>query len=34
MTKLMWALGRAETVEAVRQIFATDYAGEITLPPG
>lgn len=32
VTKLMWALGRAETVEAVRQIFATDYAGEITLP--
>ncbi|MBC8536253.1 asparaginase [Feifania hominis] len=31
VTKLMWALGQCDTVEGVRRIFATNYAGEITL---
>lgn len=31
VTKLMWALGKTESLETIREIFATDYAGEITL---
>lgn len=32
VTKLMWALGQTDSVEQVRSIFTTNYAGEITLP--
>ena len=32
VTKLKWALGQTEVLEEVRKIFATSYAGEITLP--
>ena len=31
VTKLMWALGQTADPEEVRTIFATNYAGEITL---
>ena len=31
VTKLMWALGHADSVKKVREIFATNYVGEITL---
>lgn len=31
VTKLMWALGKTTDIAEVRKIFATDYAGEITL---
>ncbi len=31
VTKLMWALGRTDSMDGVRRIFATNYAGEITL---
>lgn len=31
VTKLMWALGQSSSLEEIREIFATDYAGEITL---
>ncbi len=31
VTKLMWALGQTDSLEGIREIFATDYAGEITL---
>ena len=34
VTKLMWALGQTDDLEKIREIFATDYAGEVTLPPG
>lgn len=30
VTKLMWALGQTSDMEEIREIFATDYAGEIT----
>ena len=32
VTKLMWALGKTSSLEEIREIFNTDYAGEITLP--
>ena len=32
VTKLMWALGQEADLEAVRKIFATNFAGEVTLP--
>ena len=32
VTKLMWALRRAGTVEAVRRLIHTDFCGEITIP--
>jgi len=32
VTKLMWALWRAESVEGVREIMHTDYCGEIRVP--
>lgn len=31
VTKLMWALGQTSDMEEIRKIFATSYAGEITL---
>lgn len=31
VTKLMWALGQTSDIEEIRTIFATNYAGEITL---
>lgn len=31
VTKLMWALGQTSSMEEIRTIFSTDYAGEITL---
>ncbi|MEM1483755.1 asparaginase [Oscillospiraceae bacterium PP1C4] len=31
VTKLMWALGQTDDLDEIRTIFATDYAGEITL---
>ena len=31
VTKLMWALGQSSKLEEIRQIFATNYAGEITI---
>ena len=31
VTKLMWALGQTEDPQKVREIFKTDYAGEVTL---
>lgn len=31
VTKLMWALGQTDELEEIVNIFATDYAGEITL---
>lgn len=30
-TKLMWALGKTEDSETIRKMFATNYAGEITV---
>jgi len=30
VTKLMWALGQTDALDEVRQIFETNYAGEIT----
>lgn len=32
VTKLKWALGQTEDLDEVRRMFATCYAGEITLP--
>ncbi len=32
VTKLMWALGQSEHLEGVREIFAQNIAGEVTLP--
>ena len=32
VTKLMWALGQTKDPQRVREIFDTDYAGEVTLP--
>ena len=32
VTKLKWALGRTDDLGEVRQMFATNYAGEVTLP--
>ena len=32
VTKLMWALGQGADLEAFRKIFATNFAGEVTLP--
>ncbi len=32
VTKLMWALGQTDDPDRVREIFDTDYAGEVTLP--
>lgn len=31
VTKLMWALGRTDNVKKVREIFSTNYVGEITI---
>ncbi len=31
VTKLMWALGQTDSMDEVRRIFATNYAGEIKL---
>lgn len=31
VTKLMWALGQTDSMDEIRKIFATNYAGEITL---
>ncbi len=31
VTKLMWALGQTDDPQKVREIFDTDYAGEVTL---
>ncbi len=31
VTKLMWALGQTRNLDEIRRIFATNYAGEITL---
>ena len=31
VTKLMWALGNCDSLEQVRQMFNTDYVGEVTL---
>ena len=31
VTKLMWALGQTSSPELLREIFAADFAGEITL---
>ncbi|NCC67123.1 MAG: asparaginase [Clostridia bacterium] len=31
VTKLMWALGQTDKLDEVQKIFATDYAGEITV---
>ena len=31
VTKLMWALGQTESMEEIREIFATNYAGEINI---
>lgn len=31
VTKLMWALGRTEQMEEIQRIFATCYAGEVSL---
>lgn len=32
ITKLMWALGQTDKMDEIRRIFATSYAGEVTLP--
>ena len=32
VTKLKWALGQTEDLDGVRRMFATCYAGEVTLP--
>jgi L-asparaginase len=32
VTKLMWALGQTDSIDEVRRIFNTCYAGEVTLP--
>ena len=32
VTKLMWALKRADGVDGVREIMHTDYCGEISVP--
>jgi len=32
VTKLKWALGQTKDLNEVRKMFATSYAGEITLP--
>lgn len=32
VTKLMWALGKSDCIEKVREIFQTNYVNEITLP--
>jgi L-asparaginase len=34
VTKLMWALKRADTVDGVREIMHKDYCGEIRVPRG
>ena len=31
VTKLMWALGQTNDINEIRNIFATNYVGEITL---
>ena len=31
VTKLMWALGQTDSIRKVREIFSTNYVGEITL---
>ena len=31
VTKLMWALGQTKDPQKIREIFNTDYAGEVTL---
>lgn len=31
VTKLMWALGQTDDLNEIRQIFSTNYAGEITI---
>ena len=31
VTKLMWALGKTDRPEEIKQIFSTNYIGEITL---
>ena len=31
VTKLMWALGVSDSLTQVREMFATDYVGEVTL---
>lgn len=31
VTKLMWALGQTDSLDLIRSIFSTNYAGEITL---
>ncbi len=31
VTKLMWALGQTDSMDEIRRIFSTNYAGEITL---
>ena len=31
VTKLIWALGQTNDCNEIRKIFATNYAGEITL---
>jgi L-asparaginase len=33
VTKLMWALRRAATVDSVRKLIHTDFCGEIRIPP-
>ncbi|MBP5159531.1 MAG: asparaginase [Lachnospiraceae bacterium] len=32
VTKLMWALGQTGSLAKIREIFATNYTGEVTLP--
>jgi L-asparaginase/Glu-tRNA(Gln) amidotransferase subunit D len=32
VTKLMWALKRADSIEDVREIMHTDFCGEISVP--
>jgi hypothetical protein len=32
VTKLMWALRRADSLDAVRAIMHTDFCGEIRVP--
>ena len=31
MTKLMWAIGQGMHNEEIKQLFATDLAGEVTI---
>jgi L-asparaginase len=33
VTKLMWVLAKTSRFDEIAEIFATDYAGEITLRP-